>query len=280
MDVTEVTNATAVSGMGAGTQANVTASDVAAARQAKQAGGVAPAKDVHASAASAATRAYQIDVKADGAAQEKAIKGLTKEQAKILQAGIDSGYQKMLESMAKGTTNANLLVQGSLSANGGSKVNAAYQLMIDVLSSHNKQLQRYVDDGVGTLNFGGTKIGADKFVLPSVGTTPEEAAKAIADGGQWSVHAVSDRLFGMATALAGNDAAKLKAMQGAIEAGFKQAGITWKDATGEDKMPKITQDTHAAITKRLEAALAKLGQKAAGSAGAADAATGTAAAAH
>lgn len=270
MDVSTVSSASA------GTQAKVTASDVAAARQSRQSENLSASAASAGAAASAATSAYQLDVKADGTAQEKAIKGLTKDQAKILQAGIDNGYQKMLQSMAKNTTNASLLVQGSLSANGGGQVNSAYQLMVDVLSGHNSQLQGYVDDGVGTLNFGGTNIKASQFVLPSVGTTPEEAAKAIADGGEWSVGAVSDRLFDMATAIAGNDPEKLKAMQSAIEDGFKQAGVTWKDAMGEDEMPQITQDTHAAVTKRFEEAYAKLGLTAAGSA---DAATGKAAAA-
>ena len=262
MDVSTISSAST----SASVAKTVTADDVAAARQKKSA------------ESTDASSAYQIDVKADGTAQEKAIKGLTKDQAKILQAGIDSGYQKMLQSMAKNTTNASLLVQGSLSANGGSQVNSAYQMMIDVLTTHNNQLQGYVDDGVNTLNFGGTKINASQFVLPSVGTTPEEAASAIADGGEWSAGAVSDRLFSMAQSIAGNDPDKLKAMQSAIEDGFTQAGATWKDAMGEDKMPQITQDTHAAVTKRFEEAYAKLGLTAAGSAGASDAATGKAAA--
>lgn len=213
----------------------------------------------------AGVSAYQVNVSKDGAAesaagaQNKAIKGLTKEQTQALQAGIDSGYQKMLQSMAGAVTSGNILAQGALSANGGSKVNSAYDLMINVLTGHNNQLQGYVNDGVGILNFGGTKIDASKFVLPSVGTTPEEAAAAIADGGAWSVNAVSDRIFGLASAIAGGDPEKLKAMQDAVEKGFQQAGVTWKDAMGEDKMPKITQDTHAEITRRFEEAYKKLG---------------------
>ena len=89
--------------------------------------------------------------------------------------------------------------------------------------------------------------------MPAVGTTPEDAAKAVADGGAYSIGSVADRIMDMATTIAGGDPQKLKAMQSAVEAGFKQAGITWKDSTGEDNMPKITQDTHAEITKRFDA---------------------------
>ena len=56
----------------------------------------------------------------------------------------------------------------------------------------------------------------------------------------------------MATTIAGGDPEKLKAMQAAVEEGFKQAGITWKDSMGEDSMPQITQDTHAEIMKRFD----------------------------
>ncbi len=247
--------------MDVGTIASLSSQTVAAASTPKQ----TSAPKAEATEEKAGANAYQVNVSKDGAAesaagaQNKAIKGLTKEQTQILQAGIDSGYQKMLQSMAGAVTSGNILAQGALSANGGSKVNSAYDLMINVLTAHNDQLQGYVNDGVGILNFGGTKIDASKFVLPSVGTTPEEAAAAISDGGDWSVNAVSDRIFGLASAIAGNDPEKLKAMQDAVEKGFQQAGVTWKDAMGEDKMPKITQDTHAEITRRFEEAYKKLG---------------------
>ena len=62
----------------------------------------------------------------------------------------------------------------------------------------------------------------------------------------------------MASTIAGGDPEKLKAMQAAVEEGFKQAGIVWKDAIGDDEMPQITKDTHAEITKRFEELYAKL----------------------
>jgi len=48
-----------------------------------------------------------------------------------------------------------------------------------------------------------------------------------------------------------------------VEEGFKQAGLAWKETLGTDKMPQITQDTHAEITKRFDDLYAKLTGKAA-----------------
>ena len=71
------------------------------------------------------------------------------------------------------------------------------------------------------------------------------------------------RIFDLASTIAGGDPEKLKKMQDAVEEGFKQAGLTWKDATGQEDMPQITKDTHAEITKRFDDLYAKLTGKAA-----------------
>ena len=137
-------------------------------------------------------------------------------------------------------------------------IEKSQQLMIKTLTEQNTKLQGWLDEGIGTLNFDGVKIGADRFALPAVGTTPEEAAAAIAPGGNYSVDAVATRIFDLASAIAGNDPEKLKKMQDAVEKGFEQAGLTWKDATGQKDMPQITKDTHAEITKRFEDRFAEL----------------------
>ena len=127
-----------------------------------------------------------------------------------------------------------------------------FNVMIKVMTENNDKLQGWLDDGVGFLNFDGTKIEAARFALPEVATNPEDAAKAIAPGGEWSVDAVSSRIFDLATALAGNDPEKLSQMRAAVEEGFKQAGLTWKDATGQDKMPEITNQTYNEIMSRFD----------------------------
>ena len=125
-------------------------------------------------------------------------------------------------------------------------------LMIQALSASNDKLQGWLDSGTGILNFGGTKIDAARFALPEVATNAEDAAKAVADGGAWSVDAVAGRIFDMATAIAGNDPEKLSTMRAAIEEGFKQAGATWKSATGIDDMPDITKKTQEEINRRFD----------------------------
>ncbi|MBQ7705693.1 MAG: hypothetical protein IJT73_09760 [Selenomonadaceae bacterium] len=131
-------------------------------------------------------------------------------------------------------------------------------LMIQVLTDNNNKLQGWLDEGTGILNFGGLQIDASRFALPSVATNAEDAAAAVADGGEWSVGAVSDRIFGLAELFAGGDPEKLEEMRAAVEEGFKQAGAAWNTATGSSNMPDITQKTYAEIMNRFDNAKSKL----------------------
>lgn len=140
-----------------------------------------------------------------------------------------------------------------------SDIENSHALMIQTLTQHNAKLQGWLDNGIGKLNFAGINIEASRFALPSVGTTPEEAAAAIAEGGEWSVNAVADRIFGLAAAIAGDDPDKLKEMQDAVEKGFQLAGVDFQKMTGQSGMPQITQDTHAEITRRFDELYKKLG---------------------
>ena len=131
--------------------------------------------------------------------------------------------------------------------------------MIDLMSANNEKLQGYLDDGIGKLNFNGVEIDTSRFAMPEVATNPEDAKAAISEGGEWSVSAVSDRIFGLASALAGNNPEMLEKMRGAVEEGFKQAGIAFKDAFGKSDMPQITKDTHAEIMNRFDQRAQELG---------------------
>ena len=44
-----------------------------------------------------------------------------------------------------------------------------------------------------------------------------------------------------------------------MEEGFKQAGLVWKDAMGQDEMPQITKDTQAEITNRFNKLYEQMG---------------------
>ena len=125
-------------------------------------------------------------------------------------------------------------------------------MMIQALTDSNDKLQGWLDEGVGILNFDGVEIDAARFGMPEVATNPEDAAKAVAEGGDWSVDAVSTRIFDLATAIAGDDPEKLSAMRAAVEEGFKQAGAAWTNATGLQDMPEITQNTYDEIMSRFD----------------------------
>ena len=138
-------------------------------------------------------------------------------------------------------------------------------IMIQALTESNDKLQGWLDEGTGILNFGGVQIDAARFALPEVATNAEDAAKAIAPGGAWSVDAVSSRIFDLASAIAGDDPEKLSQMRAAVEEGFKQAGLTWKDATGQSKLPEISTQTYNEIMSRFDNRANELGSNLAAS---------------
>lgn len=125
-------------------------------------------------------------------------------------------------------------------------------IMIQAMTESNDKLQGWLNDGIGILNFGGVQIDASRFALPEVATNPEDAAKAIAPGGAWSVDAVSTRVFDLASAIAGNDPERLAEMRAAVEEGFKQAGMEWNKVTGQDNMPDISKQTYNEIMSRFD----------------------------
>ena len=227
--------------MDVGTVANVSSQNIA--QYATQNKNVASAKAAYSatstadqSTSNAATvgNAYEVDISdAAKVAQQKAetetvddstssTKGLSADQVRYLQDSIQMSQQTMLN------------------------------MMIQSLTESNDKLQGWLDEGIGILNFDGVQIDASKFALPEVATNAEDAAKAVADGGDWSVDAVSSRIFDLANTIAGGDPEKLEAMRSAVEEGFKQAGVTWSNATGLDEMPEITQKTYDDIMGRFD----------------------------
>lgn len=135
---------------------------------------------------------------------------------------------------------------------------ASQALMIKVLMANNAKLQGYLSNMTGKLNFDGVLIDTSRFALPEVATTPEDAQKAISEGGAYSVSAVSDRVFGMAAEIANGDPEKLEAMRAAVEEGFRQAGLEFNSATGASGLPQICSDTHDEIMKRFDNLKAQL----------------------
>ena len=208
--------------------------NVATAKSAYSATSATTAEQTNSAAASVG-EAYDVQISdaAKAAAQKNAdtetvddstssTKGLSADQVRALQDSIQVSQQTMLN------------------------------MMIQALTDSNDKLQSWLDDGIGTLNFDGVQIDASKFALPEVATNAEDAAKAVADGGDWSVDAVSSRIFDLANTIAGGDPDKLAKMRSAVEEGFKQAGVTWSNATGMDDMPEITQKTYDDLMSRFD----------------------------
>ena len=164
------------------------------------------------------SEAYTVNISTAAQQASKATKGLTADQIDVLKQGIEKSQQ----------------------------------LMIQTLTQQNVKMQGYLDSGITQLNFDGVLISPDKFALPEVATTPDDAEKAVSDGGDYSVDAVASRILDMASSIANGDPEKLKAMQSAVEKGFEAAGISWKDTFGDDSdMPEITTKTHDEVTKRF-----------------------------
>jgi len=72
--------------------------------------------------------------------------------------------------------------------------------------------------------------------------TRERAAEEIAEGGYFSVEAVTDRLLGFARAFAGDDPERIELMRTAFVRGFEAAEAQWGG-----RLPDISQDTFAAV---------------------------------
>lgn len=83
--------------------------------------------------------------------------------------------------------------------------------------------------------------------LTNAGHTPESAAAAIADDGEWGVDAVATRLVNMALSLSGGDSGKASLLRDAVKKGFEAAGVAWGD-----KLPGICNDTYDETMKRFD----------------------------
>jgi len=87
--------------------------------------------------------------------------------------------------------------------------------------------------------------------------TQTRAAEEIAEGGYFSVEAVSERLLNFARAFAGDDPERIELMRDAFLRGFEAAEQQWG---GE--LPQISQDTRAAVLAGFDEWIANINQAA------------------
>ena len=78
-----------------------------------------------------------------------------------------------------------------------------------------------------------------------IGTTPEAAAEAISENGNWGVNAVATRLIDMAISLSGGDMSKISMLREAVQKGFAQVG-------NMEDLPEVCQQTYDEVMKRFD----------------------------
>ena len=89
------------------------------------------------------------------------------------------------------------------------------------------------------------KLAKGEFTVSEA--AKKQAKEEISEKGYWGVEQTSKRLFDYASALAGDDVNKMKAMQKAMEKGYKEATKAW----GKE-LPEISKKTLAAANKLFE----------------------------
>ena len=89
------------------------------------------------------------------------------------------------------------------------------------------------------------KIAKGNFTVSEA--AKKQAKEDISEKGYWGVEQTSKRMFDYASALAGDDVNEMKAMQAAMEKGYKQATKAW----GKE-LPEISKKTLAAANKLFD----------------------------
>ena len=89
------------------------------------------------------------------------------------------------------------------------------------------------------------KLAKGEFTVSEA--AKKQAAEDISEKGYWGVEQTSKRMFDFASALAGDDVNQMKAMQAAMEKGYKEATRAW----GKE-LPEISKKTLAAANKLFD----------------------------
>ncbi|MGH4139229.1 hypothetical protein [Clostridium sp.] len=136
------------------------------------------------------------------------------------------------------------------------KIDFIKKFISDTINNQNNLLRKSTESGINEMSKETTDLltkifGSVENAYPKLATTPEGANEAIEEGGVYSVTAVADRIMAMAQSLAGDNPDKIQQMRVAVEKGFAQAGLDFKDATRSD-LPQICKNTCSEVMKRFD----------------------------
>ena len=116
------------------------------------------------------------------------------------------------------------------------QVEESMQNLVKQMLGKQYQIAKTAD---GKVNFG--SLAKDL----GIGTTPEAAAEAISENGNWGVDAVATRLIDMAVSLSGGDMSKIGMLREAVQKGFAAVGNL-------EDLPAVCQQTYHEVMKRFD----------------------------
>ena len=193
--------------------------------------------------------------------QEKTSEPAKGTSSAVVDLGTNTARASATYSRGKGLSTDQIKAFQDYKANND---NQFIQMMMNMQGNIQKQGQQFLAAN-NLLNLSNGKVTASMFELPAGGSTPQEAAAAIADGGAYSIDAVATRIFSLAEAIAGDDPEKLQEMRDAVNKGFEQAGFKFQSVT-KSGLPQISHDTYDEIMSRFDKLQEKLQSAANGNA--------------
>ena len=125
------------------------------------------------------------------------------------------------------------------------EVEARQKQFLDLVTKTSSGQGEKIDVANGNMDDIWKKLAKGDFTVSEA--AKKQAQEEISDKGYWGVEQTSKRMFDYASALAGDDVDKMKAMQAAMEKGYKEATKAW----GKD-LPEISKKTLEATNKLFE----------------------------
>ena len=160
-----------------------------------------------------------------------------------------AAQQKITDKAATTTKKTDTFVKGGSGENAGIYTKPE-KLNLDELRAINEarlsEFNKMLGDMLGTPVNHFNKATFANIKVSEADRTKAQAA--IAEGGEWSVDAVSTRILDMAKALSGGDASKFDTLKNAVKKGFDEAEKAWGG-----KLPEISGKTYDKVMEGFDA---------------------------